>query len=60
MQPHFDSHVWECARVWISQYGSDAHAQALKRAHEFEANGASGTAWRRVAEAIGYLQSAAS
>ncbi len=55
MPPTFDSHVWECARLWISRYGSQAREEALKRAREFEENGANGTAWRRVAEAIGHL-----
>lgn len=55
MPPTFDSHVWECAQLWISRYGSHAREEALKRAREFEENGANGMAWRRVADAIGHL-----
>ena len=58
MQPHFDPHVWECARLWISRYGSQARDEALKRARAFDECGANGTAWRRVAEAIGFLDGA--
>ena len=55
MQPQFDPHVWECARLWISRYGPEAREEALKRARAFEESGANGAAWRRVAEAIGFL-----
>ena len=58
MPPTFDSHVWECARLWISRYGSQAREEALKRAREFDENGANGMPWRRVADAIGYLNAA--
>jgi hypothetical protein len=58
MPPTFDSHVWECARLWISRYGSQAREEALKRAREFDENGGNGMPWRRVAEAIGCLDGA--
>ena len=59
MQPQFDPHVWECARLWISRYGPQARDEALKRASAFEESGANGTVWRRVAEAIVFLDGAA-
>jgi hypothetical protein len=55
VQPRFDSHVWECARLWIIRYGPQAREDALKRARAFEESGANGAAWRRIAEAIGFL-----
>lgn len=53
--PQFDAHIWECARLWILQYGSQARDEALNRAREFEKSGVSGIPWRRVADAIDHL-----